>query len=178
MMCNQCKQNKAHVHFEGVINGKTTKLDLCQTCAQKSGLNFGSLGFDLPKMSVSLGELLNALSHLTEEAKGGGVGTSCPQCQWNISDFRRTGKLGCSECYKHFESHLTDIIKRIQGHTLHKGKRSELIAGKPTPSPVNQNLSNLQYELEKAVKVENYELAAQLRDKIRQLEKKRPRGKT
>lgn len=37
----------------------------------------------------------------------------CPVCGRTYSDFRRDGKLGCSECYKVFRGPVTETLRQI-----------------------------------------------------------------
>ena len=46
----------------------------------------------------------------------------CPVCGRTYSDFRRDGKLGCSECYKVFRGPVTETLRQIHPSTVHVGK--------------------------------------------------------
>jgi protein arginine kinase activator len=37
MLCEKCKKNEANVHISKNINGRTTDLHLCESCARESG---------------------------------------------------------------------------------------------------------------------------------------------
>jgi protein arginine kinase activator len=90
----------------------------------------------------------------------------CENCGLTFADFRRLGHLGCSECYSQFESLLEPLIKRIHSSDVHTGK-----------TPVRGGAAKLRYELEEArrqlreaIGTEAYEKAAELRDRIKELE--------
>ncbi len=63
----------------------------------------------------------------------------CPNCKTTLSSFYNTGMLGCPECYKAFENEIEIATKKIQGRTVHVGK-------KPTASELERELI-LEYEL-------------------------------
>lgn len=46
----------------------------------------------------------------------------CANCGTRLSDFYRTGMLGCQECYGTFGREVTVALKKIQGKTFHTGK--------------------------------------------------------
>lgn len=91
----------------------------------------------------------------------------CPLCGKTYSDFRRTGKFGCGECYKTFKAPVTEIMKQIHSTPSHTGK---------VPSKSGEQLrkkrvlEQLKKQLQDAVKAEDYETAAQLHKKIREME--------
>ena len=92
----------------------------------------------------------------------------CPLCGRTYSDFRKTGKLGCGECYKTFRSPLSVTLKQIHQNPIHKGK-----VPKSFDSIIRKKreLENLKKQLSDAVKTEDYELAAKLHKEIKDLER-------
>lgn len=46
----------------------------------------------------------------------------CNQCGFSLSEFYRTGMLGCPHCYKAFEREIVSTLYKIQGKTFHTGK--------------------------------------------------------
>ena len=46
----------------------------------------------------------------------------CANCGTRLSDFYRTGMLGCQECYGAFNKEVISALKRVQGKTFHVGK--------------------------------------------------------
>ena len=166
MLCEECGKAPATVRLEQVINGKKTVMHLCEECARKAGF---FTGFFEPSFSINnllsalLGSQLEGLPsqvHPREEVR-------CPVCGMSYRDFAEVGRLGCSKCYEVFEGNLMPLLKRIHGSDRHIGK---------TPAATREGvqerkeLENLKNELARAVSVEAYEEAAELRDKIRALE--------
>ena len=100
------------------------------------------------------------------EQAAGGVELKCPRCGYSHQDFKKSGRLGCPDCYKIFADGLEGLLK-----TMHKGTRH---AGK-VPAALRQTreqadrLKLLQKKLTKAIADEKFEEAAKLRDEIKQM---------
>ena len=92
----------------------------------------------------------------------------CPVCRMTYSDFRKTGKLGCSECYKTFQSPISDVLRQIHQNPVHKGKIPSNMYAKLSQK---RKLEELKQKLQAAVKDEKYEEAAKLHKEILELEK-------
>jgi protein arginine kinase activator len=167
MLCERCEKRQATVRVERVVNNEKTVHHLCEQCASEQG----ELGVFLNPM-FSLNQLLSAL--LNDESAPSRVipaGTTarCPTCGLTYSDFARQGRLGCSDCYQAFEERLDSVLRRIHGSGEHVGKVPKRAgAGLET----KRELERLRAELADAVRHEAYERAADLRDRIRALERK------
>ena len=93
----------------------------------------------------------------------------CPKCGFTYQDFAKIGRFGCGDCYDAFKKHIGPLLKRIHGSDRHMGK-VPLTAGK---SPKDtRSLQDLRTRLEKAIQAEEFEEAARLRDRIKELESK------
>lgn len=92
----------------------------------------------------------------------------CPVCGIGYSDFRRSGKLGCSECYEAFKLPLSQVLRQIHQNPVHTGK----LPGNVSAGILKKRkLAELKEKLQSAVKEENYEEAAKLHKEILELEK-------
>jgi protein arginine kinase activator len=122
-----------------------------------------------------LGELL---SGLTEFGEGMGMPQEtklkCPNCGLTYGDFRKRGRLGCSECYTAFQAKLVPLLKRIHGSDHHTGK---IPVKAPTKVRAVSKLQELRIKMRKAIETEAFEEAAKLRDEIKKLEAKERKGK-
>ena len=76
--------------------------------------------------------------------------------------------MGCNRCYEVFREHLEPTLRRIHGNTVHTGKLPKKGAGK---IKLQRQIEQLKSELQAAVVNEQYEKAAELRDRIKELEK-------
>jgi protein arginine kinase activator len=91
----------------------------------------------------------------------------CPVCGHTYSDFRRTGKIGCSECYKVFRAPITETLRQVQPSTVHTGK---IPSKSGEQLKLKRKYETLRQELSAAVKNEDYETAAKLHKQIREIE--------
>ena len=86
-------------------------------------------------------------------------------------EFMDSGKLGCDECYRTFYRELAPSIEKIHGKAAHSGKVPR------SAGAVLQNrrkAEQLKAELAQAIREENFEKAAGLRDQIKALESEGP----
>ena len=93
---------------------------------------------------------------------------TCPQCGLSIKEFNESGRFGCSECYRAFANELSELLRRIHGHDHHTGK---IPAMNPAHLEARKELLSLRRKLKRAVEQEDFELAAQLRDSINDIER-------
>lgn len=93
----------------------------------------------------------------------------CPLCGATAYDIQKTGKAGCAQCYDVFADILDPYIRKIHGSVTHQGR----IPGGGTPEQkLDREIAQLKQQLKSAVEAEDYLKAAELRDKIRELEGK------
>ena len=161
MLCTICKEKPATVHLTQIVGDKMQKLDLCEDCAKTKGIN-DPTSFGLADLDLVLG--LGASQQLEQAA--GGVELKCPRCGFTQADFKKSGRLGCPECYGTFAEGLAGLLKTMHKGTRHTGKAPEALRATRENAGL---LKTLQTKLAKAIKDENYEQAAQLRDEIKQL---------
>jgi protein arginine kinase activator len=161
MLCTICKEKPATVHLTQIVGDKMQKLDLCEDCAKTKGIN-DPTSFGLADLDLVLG--LGASQQLEQAA--GGVELKCPRCGFTQADFKKSGRLGCPECYVTFAEGLRGLLKTMHKGTRHTGKAPEALRATRENA---DKLKTLQTKLAKAIKDENYEQAAQVRDEIKQL---------
>ena len=157
MQCSICKEKPATVHFTH-MGEKMQKLDLCEECAKAKG--FTDPSFTYADLVLGLG----ATQEIEQAA--GGIELKCPRCGFTQADFKKSGRLGCPECYKTFSEGLSGLLKTMHKGTRHVGKAPEALRSSFENS---DRLKALQKKLEKAIELENFEEAAQLRDEIKQV---------
>lgn len=162
MLCEECKAKAATVHYTQVLNGEKTELHLCDTCAKKQGdIDFLGSGFNINNLLAGL----MSLEHTPIPAK---QVDACATCGADYRRFTQSGRLGCADCYKTFSKQLAPLLKRIHGTATHNGKVPSQGAKEISRK---RKLASLKGELQSAVESEQYELAAKLRDQMRQLER-------
>ena len=164
MLCDVCHKTEATVHLTEIINDQITELHLCEECARQKGSQM--------EQHFGLADLLAGLADLGQQFEAQGkTEAKCPNCGLTYQDFRRIGRLGCSECYQTFKDSLGVLLKRIHGSTQHLGrapvKKVTLVEKKKSET------DTLRAKLQTAIEMEEFEEAAKLRDRIRALEAKK-----
>ena len=134
------------------------KVNLCEACSKEKGVQ--------DPTSFALADLLLGIG-AAEEIEKGAPAKKCSVCGFSQADFKKTGRLGCSECYETFAEGLGSLLKAMHKGTEHVGKLPERAQ---RVMVLNQRMRALNANLQKAVAAENYESAASLRDQIKQLE--------
>jgi protein arginine kinase activator len=164
MQCQFCQKNDATIHLTEINDGVRSEMHLCEHCAVEQGIAI--------KSQIPLNELLSSLlAAQPEESELYGdfdQKRTCPRCGFSIEQFRKEPVLGCPQDYDVFEKSLLPLIEKAHnGKTTHCGKVPKRCA---VATKKQAELTTLRQRLEQAVKSEDYELAAKLRDKINQLE--------
>src|SRR6266481_8612582 len=157
MQCCVCKEKEAKVHLTQIVGDKMQKVDLCDGCAAQKGVN-DPAGFSLADLLLGLGA-----SQEMEQAAGGPE-IKCPHCGFTQADFKKAGRLGCSECYVTFAEGLEGLLKTMHKGTKHIGKVPQSLQ---QSRDLSEKLKTLQKKLDKAVADEDFEQAAQVRDEIK-----------
>ena len=184
MMCQNCGKNEVTFRYTEVINGVKKELNLCDNCARELGLK--EMNFSMPiSFSSFLGDFFNDYSDTLLPSFMGTQTTKCKKCGESFDEFLNSGEFGCSNCYDLFEDRITPILKNLQGSTKHTGRGYKKILSKISENETNKvakkeenEVTKLQKELQKAIKTENYEEAAKIRDKIKELEGSKKEKKT
>ena len=174
-LCQSCNQREAKIHFTELKDGKKTEMHLCEHCAQEKN------------MVLAFPSLLSTLVKGGEQqAEADAVPATCPGCGLAYADFKAKGRLGCPQCYEVFAPVLVPLLVKVHSHSEHKGRhpahqpepqaappapvaRAEPEEPEEQPEPVDER-TRLRLELQDAVDAEDYERAAELRDRIRALE--------
>ena len=166
MLCQHCKKHEATTVVKTMINGKYAEYRLCPECAHELG--YDSMFTDF---TSDFGGLFSSFFSNALPAISGA--THCDTCGSTINDIRRTGKVGCADCYDTFFSELMPTIRSVHGNTEHKGKRPgaiEYTVNEEEEGSAENKIESLRAELKKAIENVNFERAAQLRDEIKEME--------
>ena len=154
MLCQNCGKSQATTHYHSVINGVVKDKYLCSECVSAE-----------KQINLKDNDVLKMLTSFFNDGTVPNIqNVKCECCGITFSDIRRTGRVGCGNCYRVFKEQLVGTLQRIHGRTTHVGKR-------PCNSNEKQDiLDDLKNQLKTAIQTENYEEAARLRDLIRQKE--------
>lgn len=161
MKCECCNKKEATIHLTQVIDGQAKKLNLCQDCALENGIDLNS--------PISITDVLLGLG---AQVQAGGqpdstkFDLSCSRCQMTRSEFKQRTRLGCPECYNAFMGELNALTKAMHHSGQHVGK---IPARQGSEARMAAQIAALQKDIEIAIALEQYEVAANLRDKIKTL---------
>lgn len=160
--CDRCGR-PATVHEVSVQEGAKVERNLCQECARQEGL--------VPGIHAPINELITkfVMSHGAAAKKQADAATAarvkaCKACGITLAQFKQSGLLGCPSCYLSFADALGPLIERMQqGATHHTGKAPRR-AGDAADR--HERIAMLRKQLHDAIRAEQYERAAALRDQI------------
>ncbi|WP_322174684.1 UvrB/UvrC motif-containing protein [Acutalibacter caecimuris] len=177
MLCQRCGQRPATTHIKTVVNGQLTESHLCGECAQQQG--YGGMLGEWGGFGSLLGGLLGDAP--AQEVK------RCPGCGASFGEISKSGKIGCAACYQTFREQLRPVIQRIHGAAQHMGKspggsalrvvsqEHRLAVGPGGQAAGTQGqstgLEEKRRQLQEAIKAQDFERAAVLRDEIKEAER-------
>ncbi len=172
MKCDRCDK-EATVHELRVVKGVKVEKHLCEHCAKQDGIAVQS--------QVPIDELISKYvmaqgASATETAKAGRAPAACARCGLTYAEYRQAGLLGCPECYRAFGVQLGPLLERAhEGGTHHVGKvprhalarrragAEDVLGG---PAGRAERIATIRRQLSEAIRAEQYERAAALRDEL------------
>ena len=169
MRCDNCHERDAVIELTQIADDKKVELHLCEKCAAEKGISTSASLAKIPVggLVASLGKSNQAAAALPSITQTG----NCRTCGASLEDFREAGRLGCAACYWTFEGPLRDLLRRLHGASRHLGER--YASPGTEPGPGQPSTIQLRERLKVAVETESFELAAELRDRLRALEEGR-----
>jgi len=169
MICDLCGDNEAIVHVQQIMGGEIFEVHMCAECARKKGVALEKEG----EGDFSLSELLNGLVESFSPDMEMHAAGECPQCGTSLGDIQENEKAGCPECYTVFRNQIDLVLNEYSDTTVHRGRFPEKLKAYKA---ILIDKEVLKKKLNEAVKREEYETAAKLRDRIRELENGRNQG--
>ena len=161
MKCEICGLKDAVIHIRQIQKDLVHELHICEECAQDKGL------VREEESELPIANLLSGLLEGRDLTGAGEVKESCPTCGMKASDFRKQGKLGCAECFSAFDKDVKAIVSQMAARPHHAGRLPRSFAQQAGASVANDRLRE---ELREAVEREDYEEAARLRDRMREMD--------
>ncbi|MGE4357173.1 MAG: UvrB/UvrC motif-containing protein [Candidatus Omnitrophota bacterium] len=164
MLCDICGKKQATVHVTEIINNQITEMHICEDCAREKSIQMEQQ-FGVSDLLAGIADLGTTLGEKTKAE----LKLKCENCGMTYEDFKKIGRLGCSECYASFRKNLVPLLKRIHGSVQHLGKVPQKMVKE---AKRKSEIDILKEKLQEAIQKEEFEEAAKLRDRIRDLEKK------
>jgi len=157
--CDLCDRPATH-HAVEIIKGQKIEKHLCDSHAAQEGLAVKAVHTPINELLTNFVKLHSGTTTKQD--------LKCEQCGLTFAQFREHSLMGCAECYAAFETALAPLLERAhEGGTHHLGKVPRRAGAS---EHTQQRITRIRKRLEKAVSSEDYELAARLRDEVRQIE--------
>jgi protein arginine kinase activator len=171
MICQECHKRPATLHFTKIVNGEKNDYHYCDSCAQEKGEAFmfgDEPDFSINNLLAGLFSFDPSFQQVKKETLPKQNVLQCDNCHMTINQFLNVGRFGCAHCYESFENQLTPLLKRLHsGNVEHRGKVPKRIGGS---IHIKKQIQELKQTLQAAIHQEEFERAAEIRDKVRALE--------
>lgn len=164
MVCQECGKRPATLHFTKIVNGDKNEFHICENCAREKGemIPGTSNGF-------SIHNLLSGLLDFEPLSAAKSQAIRCDNCGLTYSQFSKLGRFGCGSCYQNFSVKLDPLFKRVHGNIVHVGKVPKRSGG---IIQSKREIDLLKKDMMTCIESEEFEQAAQIRDQIREIEKR------
>lgn len=150
MNCDSCGRDDPRYHYTILRGNRIVMVHICEECRLKNGVEQSRRARDNEEESTK--DLLNSLLYSRKEEEGALHERRCEVCGTTYRDVVSESLMGCANCYQVFSDILFDEEgseeKNFQIHYLKTLKR----------------------ELNEAVRMEMFEKAAEIRDKLKHFE--------
>lgn len=167
MVCDICHEREAVIVVTSMENGQEHKTNMCMECAISHGISPESRNTDSP-----LGELFTELTVAARKIEMEN-NRMCPVCGTSLAEIKKTGSVGCPECYAIFKDQIRAYLNLKGLLGTYTGSMPARLAS--FHSVLNDRIA-LQNKLNDAVAHEDYEKAALYRDYLHALEKRSVSG--
>ena len=167
MMCDDCGVRPANFLLKAVTDDGVHEKNLCPVCMAKYQHRIP--GLDFSNLAGILSGILESRKNADKPEKDAPTeydGLECPECGTTYAEFRKGGRMGCAECYRAFREPLDSLLLKVHGNLQHAGR---MPGGLKNDASIRFTIEKLKQELVKAIAAEEYEQAAQIRDKVRML---------
>lgn len=178
MLCQSCHKFQATLHQLDVVyddagRSEVQAKNFCASCAKQAGLPVPKASSYPKIMSMLSKAFLNPLQNAAEANAAGAsvqptprqenaeseLPPNCPDCGWTLRDLKQTSRLGCPKDYEIFADYLGEMFERLHGFDSHVDLSQD-----------EHPLERIQAAMEKAIAAEDYEKAAELRDRLQDLQ--------
>ncbi len=149
MNCDSCGRTDPIYHYTVFRDNRVVEVHICDECKQKQGMY--QLHHDDDSDDEGTENLLDSLIHTRKEDEQGVYERRCEKCGTTYREVVSENLLGCANCYRVFADTLEED-------------------GRPDSDSQVRYLKTLKRELNEAVRMELFEKAAEIRDKLREFE--------
>ena len=174
MKCDICNNNEAVICLIKIQGNDVERVNICRECARELSLLDGVELYNDPTAALyKLLQMDNTVNNSSGKSKifkslDTRKNLKCSYCGIDLKTIKRTGRVGCSNCYIEFKNILFPVIKSIQGSLENKGK---IPVNTSKKIRLEKSIRDLKRQLQNEITIENFEEAAKIRDRIKRLEK-------
>ncbi|MCQ2979343.1 MAG: UvrB/UvrC motif-containing protein [Clostridia bacterium] len=178
MLCEICKRKEATFFIKEQVFGETKTHSLCEDCAKKHKETLMPSNIQIEKLIKSLLDFTEEENEVpkkkvTKKQKM----KKCNTCGSTFDEVILAGVAGCADCYKTFKSDIDELILRNNKLVTYEGTAPKSIKKKSSTTKNKKleteiTIREYKVELNNAIKNEDFEKAAKLRDLIKELENK------
>lgn len=168
MNCKVCYKNEPKYFFRCLIANTPAKdIFVCEECFQKMSNGEEVLAMIGENIIIKGNEEGQHLNPITESA----AELRCTACNTGLNEIGKTGRFGCEKCYEVF----SDLIAVADVQIDEKEKKlKEALGDKAQESVESGKVKALENKMQQAIKMEDYESAAKIRDEITKLKEESP----
>lgn len=173
MLCQKCKKNQANIHMVKFINGEKSEMWVCEECAQRAT----KVQLDLVSEDVgkNIQDIFGGLFQGSNVNKpmlidfDKDIDIICKECGQTYKKYKENKKIHCNKCYESFKDAIVEDLERLYGSSKHIGK---IPKGSIMEMEDINKINELKEEINICVLREEYEKAAELRDRINLIKSK------
>lgn len=158
MLCDGCKQNEANIVLHMMTNGQVATRSLCAECAQKAHT-------EMTKAFATMGMQIEGLQGMVErsqEERERIPRMMCSNCRTAYTDIGYDTVFGCARCYGAFHEQVMQYLSSLRPVEQAASQAPDVLPVLPEPTA-----EELHARLDEALRAEDYEQAASLRDQLK-----------
>lgn len=163
MLCDVCKKRESIISYTKSYGDRVEEVHLCEECAEKK---FRADFSNHMNIGINLEDFFKNIFHFVTQDNKEDNDFYCKDCGTSFNEYRQRGFVGCSNCYDTFRDEIKKYFKSINKIPKHIGSIPE---NATKNIKYKREISNLESELDILISLEEYEKAAVLRDKIKEL---------
>jgi len=163
-----CSKHKS-INVTDIKKEQIIDLQLCDECGIEYSQKLSLIKIPTTPNIDSLINLIDKIANLDTD-----IYTKKCSCGINYKKIIENSRFGCANCYSTFENLAIDLFYRCQDGVKHIGKKPNTWGCTVLNEATVEKIRKLREKIKKVVAVENYEVAAELKKMIQELEN--PKG--
>lgn len=163
MICSNCGVAQGVIEVRYTAGERVRRVYLCPACAREQGIHTESV------REPDATELYATLLAGGSERDRADDTDRCDFCATSWAQIRRSGEAGCAQCYAVFAADISRLLTGASKEPLHSGRLPQSLQ---TFRTLIVDRENLKESLRTAVESEEFERAAEIRDRLARMDKK------